>query len=162
MGSGVHHDRGEDTGRAVVGREGLIQLGHHSADRGLFLDQIDLVAHIGQVQGCKYSGNAAADYQSRLGDIDELILKRLQISCLGHCACDNLLGLGGGAGLVIGMDPAVLVPDICHFKKIFVQTFAFQHFPEYGFMGPRSTGGDDYLVHKAAVDVLTNYFLTRI
>ncbi len=52
-----------ERGRTVVGGKRLVQLGHLAADAGQFLHQVDFDSHIGQVQGCLDSGNAAADNQ---------------------------------------------------------------------------------------------------
>ena len=64
----VDHLRGEDAGRAVQGREGLVQLGHLAADGGLLFDDVDLEARVGDVQRRLDAGDAAADDQRALGD----------------------------------------------------------------------------------------------
>ena len=64
----VHHLGGHDALGTVEGREGLGELGHVAADGGLPLDQHDLVAAIGDVQGGLDAGDAAADDQRSLGD----------------------------------------------------------------------------------------------
>ena len=46
----LHQLGGQDAHRAVVGGEGLVQLGHHPADGGRRLHQVDLEAGFGQVE----------------------------------------------------------------------------------------------------------------
>ena len=48
--SGIDHLGCFDTHRAIVGREGLVQLGHLPTDRGLAVHQVDLDARGGKVQ----------------------------------------------------------------------------------------------------------------
>ncbi len=48
----------DDAGRAIAGGKGLVQVGHHPADGGRILDQIDLESGIGQVEGGLDAGDA--------------------------------------------------------------------------------------------------------
>ncbi len=52
--------RGDDAGRAIPGRKGLVQMGHHPADGGGILDQIDLETGIGQVERSLDAGDASS------------------------------------------------------------------------------------------------------
>jgi hypothetical protein len=51
----------ENSHRAVVGREGLIELGHVAADRGSLLDQIHLKTGGGKIEGGLDTADAATD-----------------------------------------------------------------------------------------------------
>jgi hypothetical protein len=53
---------------AVVGGEGLVQLGHNPANGGGPLNQIYVKAGVGQIQGALHPGNASADHQHRSND----------------------------------------------------------------------------------------------
>jgi hypothetical protein len=55
----------DDAGGAIAGRERLVQVRHHAADGGVALDEIDLEAAVGQVEGGLDAGNAAAGHQHR-------------------------------------------------------------------------------------------------
>ena len=55
--------RGDDAGRAIAGGKGLVQMGHHPADGGRILDQIDLETGIGQVEGSLDAGDAPSLHQ---------------------------------------------------------------------------------------------------
>jgi len=46
---------------AVIGREGLVELGHVAADRRRLLNQIDLEACIGKIEGGLNTADASAD-----------------------------------------------------------------------------------------------------
>jgi hypothetical protein len=62
----------ENSHGAVVGRIGLVQLGHVAADGRGFFDQVDLEARGGQIQRGLDAADTATDHQ----DISEMILPR--------------------------------------------------------------------------------------
>ncbi len=49
---GLNQLRCQYSQRAVIGREGLVQLGHDPTDRGLFFHQVYVVAQVGKIQSC--------------------------------------------------------------------------------------------------------------
>src|ERR1039457_2474133 len=55
----------DDAGGAIAGRKRLVQMRHHAADGAVALDEIDLEAAVGQVEGGLDAGNAAALHQHR-------------------------------------------------------------------------------------------------
>ena len=64
--AGALHQLGRnDAGGAVAGRKGLVQVRHHAADSRIALNQVDLKAGVGQVQGGLNTGDAAALHQYR-------------------------------------------------------------------------------------------------
>ena len=65
MAAALHQLGGEDAGGAVVGGEGLVQLGHGAADGRGALHQVDEEAAVGQVQGRLDPGDPAAHHQHR-------------------------------------------------------------------------------------------------
>ena len=66
MGRRLHHLRRQDTGRAVQGGEGLIKLGHPTADAGRFFHDVYLVTCLSDVEGRLDAGDAAADDEGPL------------------------------------------------------------------------------------------------
>jgi len=56
---------GQDAHGTVIGRKGLVQLGHDAADSRRTLHQIDVEARIGQVEGSLDTGHATAHYHHR-------------------------------------------------------------------------------------------------
>jgi hypothetical protein len=50
---------------AVVGREGLVQLGHNPTDGGGSLNEIYVKAGVGQIQGALHPRNPSAEHQHR-------------------------------------------------------------------------------------------------
>ena len=56
-----HHLRREDAGGAVERGEGLVEHRHVAADGGLALDEVDLLARIGDLERGLDAGDAAAD-----------------------------------------------------------------------------------------------------
>jgi hypothetical protein len=69
MPADLDEDGGDDSHRAVIGGEGLVQLGHDPANGRGFLKQVDVVSGIGQVQRGLHAGDTAADDQHGAGDI---------------------------------------------------------------------------------------------
>jgi len=57
--------RGDDSHGTVVGGEGLVQLGHDSADRRRFFQQVDVVAGVGQIESRLHAGDSTADHHDR-------------------------------------------------------------------------------------------------
>ncbi len=59
-----NHFGGTDTGRAIQGGKGLVELQHMTADRGVLFHQIGFMTGIADVQSCLHAGNAAADNEN--------------------------------------------------------------------------------------------------
>ena len=55
---------GDNSHRAVVGGEGLVELRHHSADGGGFFDQVDIKAGVGKIERRLHAGDPAADHHN--------------------------------------------------------------------------------------------------
>jgi hypothetical protein len=54
---------GDNSHRAVVGGERLVQLGHHSADGGRLFHEMHKVSGVGKIQRSLHSGDTATDNQ---------------------------------------------------------------------------------------------------
>jgi hypothetical protein len=52
----------KDSHGAVIGGEGLVQLGHDATDGGGPFHEIDIITGIGQIECCLHSGNASTDH----------------------------------------------------------------------------------------------------
>jgi len=57
--------RRDNSHGAVIGRKGLVQLGHNPSNRWGFLKKIDIKSGIGQIQSGLHSGNSTADNKYR-------------------------------------------------------------------------------------------------
>jgi hypothetical protein len=56
---------GDDSHGAVIGREGLVQLGHHPANGTGSLHQIHIISGIREIQGGLHAGDSATNDHSR-------------------------------------------------------------------------------------------------
>ncbi len=65
MAANLHQLWRDDAHRTVVGREGLVQLGHLAADGRRSFHQVDLEAGVGKVKGRLHAADAAADNHHR-------------------------------------------------------------------------------------------------
>ncbi len=113
----VHHQRGEDTGRAVERGEGLVQHRHLAADGRGALHQRHLVAGIGHVERGLDAGNAAADDQQALAQLGAPRAQRLIAADLGHEHTDDVNRLGRGDGAVV-VHPGDVLAQIRHFHAV--------------------------------------------
>jgi hypothetical protein len=120
MRAGGDHLGGQDAGRAVEGGEGLVELGHVAADRGVLLDEVDLEAGIGQLEGGADAGDAAAHDERGGVDVDRHRRERLVAANPLHAAGQDGLGLDRGRGLV-RVDPRVLLADRDQLAQVRVQ-----------------------------------------
>jgi hypothetical protein len=60
MPTDIQQLRRENSYRAVIGRKGLVQLGHLSANAGIFLDKVHLNAHIPEIESGLHSRYSTA------------------------------------------------------------------------------------------------------
>jgi hypothetical protein len=58
----------DNSHRTVVGGEGLVQLGHQSADGGRLFHEVHQVSGVGKIQGCLHSGDTASHNQNGPAD----------------------------------------------------------------------------------------------
>jgi hypothetical protein len=65
MPADLDEDGRNNSHRTVIGRKGLIQLGHSAADGRRFFKQINIVPGVCQIQGRLHSGNSASCNQHR-------------------------------------------------------------------------------------------------
>jgi hypothetical protein len=70
----------QDAGRAIQGREGLVELGHVPADGRFALDQVDMEARVGDLERRLDAGDAAAHHQRIRVDGDFDLLERFVFS----------------------------------------------------------------------------------
>ena len=61
MPTDIQQLRRENSYRAIIGGKGLVQLGHFAADTGVLFHQVDLDAHVAQIQSGLHSGYPTAD-----------------------------------------------------------------------------------------------------
>ncbi len=72
MSTDIQHLGRQDSDRAIVRREGLVELGHHPADTRPALDEVDLGAHVRQIQRRLHAGYAATYHEHILSHVFSL------------------------------------------------------------------------------------------
>ena len=125
----------------TVGR--MVQVAGLSAQIGPLLHQVGFVALTGQAFGCGHPRDSAADHQGGLMDIQLDLLERLHQTDFRHRHPNQVFGFFRGKIRIMFVHPRVLVADVCHFEKIFVEPGVDQGFLKQGFMGFRRAGGHD-------------------
>ena len=112
-------------------------------------NQMNAVALTGKRLGRRHPGNAPAHNQGVLIDGKLLFFQRRLQSHPGHGHAHQVPGLQRGLGRLVAVHPRILVADIDHFEKIFVQPGIDQGFLKQRFVSPGGAGG-----HHNAVQVL--------
>ena len=141
--AGLGHLGREDAGRAVQGGEGLVELGHVAADAGALLDEVDVVAGVGQLERGLQAGDAAADDQRGRVDLHVHRLQRLLLlDALGR-GVDQRLGLGRG-GRLVGAHPGAVLADVGHLAEVGVQAGVGAGAAEGLLVQVRRAGGHDH------------------
>ena len=161
VGGGVHHFWGQNTGGAVQGGEGLVQLGHAPADGRLLFHNVHLEPGVGNVQRGLDTGDAAADDQRPLGHLTGTGQKRRVQMHLGNGSPHENDGLLGCL-LHIFMNPGAVLPDVGDFHQIGVQPVLFRTLAEGGLMHPGRAGADHQAIQLLFPDGLGNAGLTRL
>jgi hypothetical protein len=59
----------DDSHGAIIGGEGLVQLGHDSTDGRRLFHQVDKKTRVCQIQGCLHAGNPSANYHHGTPDL---------------------------------------------------------------------------------------------
>ena len=155
------HLRGEDAGGAIQRREGLVELRHVPADGGLALDEVNLLAGVGQGQRGVDAGDAAADHEDVGMDGNFFHLQGLVVRHALDGGAGQGLGLGGGLRAV-GVHPRVVLADVDHVEEERIQPAGRDRVAEGAFVEQGRAGGDDDPVQVELLDVLLDELLARI
>ena len=157
----VHHLGAENTGRAVYGGEGLVELGHLAANGGIALYQHNGYAAVGAVKRRLNTGNAAANDQHALVDVKALGQQGLVVAQLFHRQTHQFGSLVG-VGFHVLADPRNVLADIGHFKHVAVEASAFHRAAEGGLVHARRARGNNHAVELVLVDGCFNGRLARL
>ena len=118
--NGIHLG-GEDTGGAVQCGKGFIKLRHVTADGGIFLDEINFLAGIGQFQRGLNPGNTAAHHHHIGIDVDHPRRQGSQKPGPGNRTVEKRLGLGCSFFNIM-RNPGHLLTDVDNRQKILIQS----------------------------------------
>ena len=155
------HLRREDAGGAVQRGEGLVELGHVAADGRLALDQVDLLAGLGQRQRRVDAGDAAAHHQHFRIDVHLPPFERP----VQHHATDGgahqVLGLQRGGGVIL-VHPRVVLADVHHLQEERIQTPVSQGFAEGVLVQQRRATGHHHAIQLELLNVLLDHLLAGV
>ena len=130
-----------------------------AAQLGLALDQVDAEALVGQGQGGRHPGHAAADDQGVVIQRQRPLRERLDQAGLGHRHPHQRLGLLRGLLRLVHVDPGALVADVGHLEEVRVQAGLPERVAEQRLVRARRAGGDDHAVQPMLLDGLANLCL---
>jgi hypothetical protein len=157
----LDHLRGQDALGAVEGGEGLRELDHVPADRGLPLDENDLVAAVGEIEGRLDAGDASAYDQGAVVDGEGQRLEILVSADPLHGAFGDLLRLFRPLRLVL-VNPAALLADIGDFALELVDAGPLGGIAESLLVEIGAAAGDDDAVELLLLDRLLDFLLPGI
>ena len=131
-----------------------------AADRRLALDEIDVVAGVGQFQRGLQAGDAAADDQRGRIDLDLHRLQRLLVlHALGRGG-DQRLGLSR-ARLLVEVDPGDVLAEVGHLAEVGIQAGPLAGGAEGLFVQVRRAGADDHAGQALLLDVVLDHLLAQ-
>ncbi len=157
----LHHLGGPDAGGTIEGREGLVELQHVAADGGLLLDQVDLVAAVGDVERGLHAGDAATHHH-HVGVHGHFAGFQGVMAAhpLNGCGRQRF-GLARGVVLIHG-DPGHLLPHRGHLEQIRVDPAPPAGRLECFLMQPRRAGSHHHPVQVVGLDVVFDHLLAGV
>ncbi len=155
------HLGSQDAGGAVERGEGLVEHGHMAADRGVALDQRDVLAGGRQLESRLDAGDAAAHDQNVVVDRHLDGLERLVERQPMDLGAEDALGLGGGGHRVDG-HPRTVLADVGHLQQIRIEAAVRGRLAESGFVHGRRAGRHDRARDAELLDVVLDEILARI
>ena len=105
---------------------------------------------VGQRQGGRHAGDAAADHQGRVVDRHGVLVQRQQSRRAGHGHADQVDRLVRRLAGLSGVHPGALVADVGHFQQVGIQAGIAQRVAEDRLVGPRGARGHDDAVQAGA------------
>ena len=119
----------------VFSPPGLVKVQSLTAQRRSLLDEVHLIALVAQALGRHHPGNAAADHQGPLVDIQHRLREGVHESHLGHGHAHEVLGFVRRLLRIVLVDPGVLVADVGHFEEVLVEPGVYEGFLKKRLMG---------------------------
>ena len=156
----VDHLGGQDAGRAVKRRKGLVELGHVPADGGLAFDQVDVDAGLGDVECGLDAGHAAAHDQRRLGHRHALRKERVVPGYAFHGCGDQVDRLF--CGQCVGrVRPGDMLAYVGHLEQVGIEARVGQQGAPGALVHARRAGRDHDTVQLVFLNVLLDARLSR-
>jgi len=113
----------------------------------------------GEAESGIEAGEPAADHQSPLLDFEGPLRQRLQQRRPSHRHPHQILGLFRGFKRILLMHPGILIANVGHLEKIFIETASLEGILEELFMGARRAGRHHYPVQLLFGDDLPDLLL---
>ncbi|OPZ68613.1 MAG: hypothetical protein BWY81_00779 [Firmicutes bacterium ADurb.Bin467] len=148
---GLDHLRRQYARGAVERRERLVELRHAAADRRRFLDDIDLVARLGDIERRLYARDAAADHERALRDRALPGRERRVFQHLRDRRARERDRLGGTDRLVL-VNPRALLADVRDLDHVRVEPGALGGPAERLLVHARRAGADDDAGQRVLAD----------
>ncbi len=132
--------------------QGVVDPPGHASQVRFLLQQVDVVALVGDAQGGGHPGHAPAHHEGRLVHRQVELLQGLEVARPGHGHPDDVFGLLGGRFLLLGVDPGAVLPDVGHVQVVLVETGLSEGVAEERLQGPRRAGRDDDPIEAVLLD----------
>ncbi len=129
-------------GLDVVAVQRAVDLADRAAQAVALFDQVDGEALLGQGQGGRHAGDAAADHQGRVVHRRAGFLQGHERGRPGRRHADQVDRLLGRRGRVARVDPGALIANIGHLQQVGIEPRIAKRVAEDRLVRPRRTGGD--------------------
>lgn len=159
--AGADHLGGQDTGGAIQGGKGLVELGHLPPDGRFLLDEVNRVAGFADLQRGLNAGDAASHDQGAGMDLRPARAERRLVVDPADSGIDQRGGFAGGQVDIV-VHPGAVFADIGHLEKVAVQPGPLAGVAESQFVHVRRTGRHHYPRQALVLDVLFDHFLSGI
>ena len=136
----------------VLSVEGVVEVPQVAAQLVFFLEQVDFIALVGDLQSGRHAGDAASDDDRFVDDRQRVFAERLDHARIGDRHPDEVFRLIRRFRLLLHVNPGALVADVRHFEQVLVQAGLPHSLPEHRFMGSGRTGGHDDPVQVVLFD----------
>ena len=136
---------------------------HRAAQAVALLDQVDGEALVGQGQGGRHAGDAAADHQGRVVHRRGGFLQGHEVRPPGPPPCGTRsIALSVAASGVARVDPGALVADVGHLQQVGIEPGIAERVAEDRLVRPRRAGGDHHPVQAMLGDLVLDAVLVVV
>ena len=159
--AGADHFGSQDTGGAVQGGKGLVELGHLSPDGRFLFDQVDRVTGFTDLQRGLNAGDAASHDQGAGMDLCPARAERYLVINPADSGIDQRGGFAGGLVNII-VHPGAVLADIGHLEEIAVQAGPFTGIAEGQLVHVRRAGRHHHPGQAFGLNVFFDHLLPGI
>ena len=144
----------------VLAIQGVVEVPEVASELVFFLEEIDLIALVGNFQSRGHAGDAASDDNRFVNYRQRNFTEGLDQPRIGDRHPDQVFRLFRRFSLLLHVNPGALVADVRHFEQVLVQSGLPHRFSEHRFVGSWRTGRHDDPVQFVLLDGILDFCLS--